>query len=311
MKYCVLIILSLLIFSLLVDNYNCNKLPSGNIIVGYTNWGECDEKVITAVQNGVNVVIWFSINLISDAKGNPLIDDSKINSQCIAEVALALKMQNLPTTHLISIGGWNAPHIDTKFSAKQWWSLLESWNKNVIAKPMLGFHGFDGLDIDLEGNDDLSSEFNTFTIQQMDLVGNLCQLAKKGNWVVSIAPPQSYLDIGTDEFSLSVTHRPAWKTDFPYEGKNTYAYILSKFKYTTIEESDTNNTNSITRELIHTFDIVSIQLYEGWSRANYELNDLKVPLKDFMYKLIKTMNDGWNVNLPYTNSVIILITNII
>ena len=42
------------------------KLPAGNIVAAYANWGQCDEKMVTAARDGVNVVIWFSINLGPD-----------------------------------------------------------------------------------------------------------------------------------------------------------------------------------------------------------------------------------------------------
>lgn len=40
------------------------------LLIGYANWGECDDKIIQAVENGVNVVIWFAINLVTDENGN-------------------------------------------------------------------------------------------------------------------------------------------------------------------------------------------------------------------------------------------------
>eukprot|EP01049_Picozoa_sp_SAG25_P020456 SAG25_NODE_7038_length_510_cov_1.119221_1_plen_79_part_10 len=41
------------------------KLPE-RIIAGYANWGQCDEKLVQAAQDGMNVLIWFSINLARD-----------------------------------------------------------------------------------------------------------------------------------------------------------------------------------------------------------------------------------------------------
>jgi hypothetical protein len=43
-------------------------LPS-KLIVGYANWNQCDESIVDAVASGVNVVIWFSINLLTDSHG--------------------------------------------------------------------------------------------------------------------------------------------------------------------------------------------------------------------------------------------------
>jgi hypothetical protein len=47
---------------------NGAPLPD-KLIIGYANWGECDEKIVEAVENGVNVIIWFAINLITDENG--------------------------------------------------------------------------------------------------------------------------------------------------------------------------------------------------------------------------------------------------
>ena len=38
-------------------------LPDGPLIVGYANWGECDYKIVEAAEGGVNVIVWFSIQL--------------------------------------------------------------------------------------------------------------------------------------------------------------------------------------------------------------------------------------------------------
>ena len=49
--------------------------------IGYTNWGECDEKVFEAVKNGLNIIIWFSIDLTE----NP------ITKECVIQRGLDYK----------------------------------------------------------------------------------------------------------------------------------------------------------------------------------------------------------------------------
>lgn len=50
-----------------------SALPSP-ILAAYANWGECDDKLVRAVDDGVNVLIWFSINLGATPDGKrPLI----------------------------------------------------------------------------------------------------------------------------------------------------------------------------------------------------------------------------------------------
>jgi hypothetical protein len=52
-----------------------------------------------------------------------------------------------------------------------------------------GFYGFDGIDWDIEGNDDFSSPYNHFTVECLDLMGRFSQLAKeKGSYIVSMVP---------------------------------------------------------------------------------------------------------------------------
>lgn len=121
-----------------------NHLPS-NLIIGYPTWVECDQKVIKATEDGVNVIIWFSINLLTnETTGLPQISGGP-NTTCIAQTALFLRENNLPTIHLISIGGWNSPHPDTRNSAQNYYNFFLQWNKNLVNSidPSLDFHGFD------------------------------------------------------------------------------------------------------------------------------------------------------------------------
>ena len=43
------------------------------MIVGYPGGSVCDSKVVDAVKDGVNVVIWFSVVLGSDSMGNAAV----------------------------------------------------------------------------------------------------------------------------------------------------------------------------------------------------------------------------------------------
>lgn len=71
-----------------------------------------------------------------------------------------------------------------------------------MARPDLGFHGYDGLDWDLEGNDNRNSSINHFTPECLELVGTMSQHLKQNGFIVSMAPPQSYFDQSTNEFGL-------------------------------------------------------------------------------------------------------------
>ena len=77
-------------------------LPAGNLIVGYCNWNQCgDDSIVRAVQEGVNVVIWFAINLDYDpATGLPHITNGP-DWACVADTVQKINALGLATTHLI------------------------------------------------------------------------------------------------------------------------------------------------------------------------------------------------------------------
>ena len=57
-------------------------------------------------------------------------------------MAETLHNEGLQTTHLVSIGGWNAPHPDTSLSGEEWFQVWQEWNTNisVLAKHLNEFH---------------------------------------------------------------------------------------------------------------------------------------------------------------------------
>jgi hypothetical protein len=123
-------------------------------------------------------------------------------------------------------------------------------------------------------------------------MGEVSQLAKAAGYIVSLVPPQSYLDYDTRNFDQSVLHAPSWEPTFRYQGYNTYAPVLAKY-----------GTTSVIRngqlEAVPTWDFISIQLYETYSRANNEINNLKVPVATYLAELVQEMNSGWEVD--FTN----------
>jgi hypothetical protein len=154
---------------------------------------------------------------------------------------------------LVSIGGWNSPHPDPSFTAQEWMTEFDRWNREVVSRPADSWEGFAGFDWDIEGNDDGAHHGNEFSLEVLDLMGEMSVLAKATyGYIVAMAPAQSYLDVHTQSFSRKVNHSPRepWQPDFPYSGRNVYAYILAAYG-------------------VGTFDFISVQLYEGWSSANY------------------------------------------
>eukprot|EP00658_Telonema_sp_P-2_P083115 TRINITY_DN8916_c0_g1_i3.p1 TRINITY_DN8916_c0_g1~~TRINITY_DN8916_c0_g1_i3.p1 ORF type:complete len:137 (+),score=26.58 TRINITY_DN8916_c0_g1_i3:174-584(+) len=107
------------------------SLPNGSLIVGYgTSCGDTS-KMIQEAELGVNVIIWFASNLIAD-RANRATVQSGVNHTCVANVAKYLKDQGLETTHLISIGGWDAPHPNTSWSGSEWAETWINWNRHCL-----------------------------------------------------------------------------------------------------------------------------------------------------------------------------------
>ena len=120
-------------------------LPEGPIIAAWQNWGTCNEtQTLRAVERGVNVVFWFSTNLVKDG-GQPKVTGPIPDLNCVARVRQQIQEKQLPTAHLITIGGWDAPHPEDSFTGAEWFQAWHAWNQ---ALPM----PFDGFDWDLEGN---------------------------------------------------------------------------------------------------------------------------------------------------------------
>jgi len=259
--------------ALFAIGYDCASIvrtvPDGPLIIGYQNWGACNlTRTLSEVEHGMNVVIWFANNLV-DLSGEPVVSGGP-NYTCVAEVRAAIEAKGLPTTHLISVGGWDAPHPSTAFSGGEWFTAWNAWNLN-LPRP------FDGFDWDLEGNDNQASPNNVFTPEVLDLMVDMSVAAKTAGYIVTLVPAQSYLDPTTENFNRNLTNAYAdFHPDFHYRGMNCYAYLLAA--------SPAN-----------TFDLVTIQLYESWSRASQALQS-GVPGASYLESFAHDALSGWYVN---------------
>ena len=248
-----------------------SNLPFEKFMVAYQSWSECDENVFTAVEKGVNVVIWFATNLVSDSDGNAAMVGGP-NRTCVEDkIAQLGDMGYGGVKHLISVGGWDASHPNTTHSGEskrgakrrasnaisshENCALVLSYKRHLLrnqrSNPHPSFQPFsrfasliaaeeyaeafetfsdglyDGLDWDLEGNDALTSPWNYFSRPCLDLMADLSKLLHDKGYIVSMAPPESYLDIQTTEFSkfVNLTYpSDDWDVDppFSYHGHNTY-----------------------------------------------------------------------------------------
>ncbi|KAG8464201.1 hypothetical protein KFE25_003264 [Diacronema lutheri] len=255
------------------------------LLVGYASWSECDDRVIRAARQGVNVIVWFAINFLANATGHASIGGGP-DLACVRTVRASLEAEGLPTVHMISLGGWNAPHPPDKLgSSAAWWEALSAWSRAGGHSPV-----FDGLDIDLEGSDaPAPSEAahvaaNTLSVPCLTLIGELSVLAKRNGWLVSLAPPQSYLTASTPAFNRTAL-QPAlgWPhSHFRYAGRNAYAFLLAKYGQAPGAGG-------------RTFDWVFVQLYESFSLAHAQLRRGEA-LGAIFAQILAGFARGWRVD---------------
>jgi hypothetical protein len=99
-------------------------------------------------------------------------------------------------------------------------------------------------------------------------------MAKKDGYFVSLVPSQSLFDVQTHNFSRSastLTPVDPWHQEFNHLGLNAYMYLPAKFGQTEITTKNSQNLNQVEKKSVKTFDLISIQLYDAYSRAAYAL----------------------------------------
>lgn len=253
------------------------KVPE-HVVLCYTSWSECDDKVLEAARNGCNVIVWFALNIQKDAAGIPVISGGP-NRQCVADTANQLSDENLDVLHLVSFGGWDQKHPDDSISAEQVWATWKNWDQEGQA---LGFRGFDGIDWDTEGVDYMKSEDNVMSVALLNMIGNVCKMAKAEGYITSLAPMQSYLDPTTSDFSRHLTFQAdefdgILPQPFKHQGRNAFAYLLARFGS-------------------ETFDIVFVQLYESYSKTSYALRTKHEVPSEYLKTLMFQYAQGWWVD---------------
>lgn len=248
--------------SLAQSCFSRRPLPR-KLIVGYASH---TGKVRRAVEQGVNVVIWAFCHLkasnTSAGHAPKVLLETSLDLEAVQSTMKELDADGYDhVVHLVSFGGWNGPHIDENLSIDQW---MEGFQKH------LSF--FHGLDWDLEGHDDLSSPTNIFTVECLQKMVQISNLAKQDGFVVGMAPPQSYLDVSSSRFCREVNLTDpdrTWHADFHYFGCNVYAYLL--------------------HECLDAIDFVSIQFYESYSRAALHVYDGGLSPADYMVQYVQDL----------------------
>lgn len=197
--------------------------------------------------------------------------------------------------HLAAFGGWNGPHLPSRFTSVELYQSFQQYNE-YYSIPSQGTYQerrrlFDGIDWDLEGHDVLNYPTNEFTLECLNQMGELSELIHKDGLIVSMAPPESYLDISSSRFSRFVNHtytQDDWHLDFQYHGCNVYAYLLARYN--------------------HAFHFIFLQFYESYSHAAYHIKRLGQSPHQYLIDYMSSFedlaqNNNWFVHFEDDPSV--------
>lgn len=172
------------------------------------------------------MLVWFSIDLaaLPGDPQQPMIR-SRVNPECMKTYIRNIRTVDPTVVHLISIGGWNSPHPVTSVDVEDMYNALRKWNVDEVDGLL------DGMDWDIEGNDDKADPSNHMSVECVHFMGRFSQLAKMDGMIVTMAPAESYLDSTVNGFDRSLRHTYyEWDDMYPeftYHGMNTYAPLLS------------------------------------------------------------------------------------
>lgn len=158
-------------------------MPS-KILMGYASHNYTN-VIDTVMQDGVNVVVWAfaDIRSVDDESEQSFLSIQRDLSAAHPSVVTNLNLTAVSSTiqylnnnghaihHLVSLGGWNGRHLDTTVTSTQW---MDVWHRSGLSSI------FHGIDWDLEGNDDLTSRFNLFTMDCLKMMGEISRLMKQG-----------------------------------------------------------------------------------------------------------------------------------
>jgi hypothetical protein len=160
--------LVVIILVLIVGLVRSSRDLPDTLLIGYVS--DCgDEHNVAgqAVYDGVNVLIWSFWGISSSTQHA----GAGFNMTCVENLRLELDEQGFDDViFLASTGGWNGGHLPENMTGNKIYETWKAW----------GGHVFDGFDFDLEGNGNMTSPLNVFTMQCLDTMGEMSRLAKKG-----------------------------------------------------------------------------------------------------------------------------------
>jgi Glycosyl hydrolase family 1 len=164
-----------------------NRRIPERVLIGY---GQGCDAVRNAIHDGVNIVIWAFLDVT--LKGKMTSNDRHLGDSSGSRDGIEFRRSAVATNlnltairdliaelnrsghghvlHFASVGGWNGAHLNNQITAIEWYQTFAATVGDI----------FDGIDWDLEGNDQLDSDSNYFTIDCLDKVGEISRLAKAG-----------------------------------------------------------------------------------------------------------------------------------
>lgn len=244
-----------LVYASLISAVSCRPILPSQVIAGYTDQAS-PQKILNAVKGGANVLFWSFMEM----EGNEITTKGLLQGNVTAEKiqpvhAGLVDMGRSDVIHMLSIGGWGVEHRwagsceEQNCSGADYASSFRSWNSNIMQK-VDGFPGFAGIDWDLEGVNKLASPSNVFTSEELQIMHDM-SMALRQEFVVTMVPPQSYFDCRLSSFDLSLRHPATSTVGFHYHAWNVYVALYAKCP--------------------ECYDLVMVQIYEGWSRAGFDL----------------------------------------
>ena len=157
---------------------------------------------------------------------------------------------------------------------------------------------------------------------QLHLMGQMSTLAHEDGFVVSLTPCESYLDVSTSAFDLVLTHAYTEWPYFPYHGLRTgraprppdsrafsrrlaptvarpMSLCGSSCGFTLWMPSPCTGHNAYALLVAlygDAFDLVTVQLYESWSHADYQIGVLKMAVPAYLSWWVRAITTGWWVD---------------
>ena len=227
------------------------------------------------------MLVWSFINFrrVRDSSGRDGVEViGGPNPECFRRVSSELSGAGWSVVHLASVGGWDQQHPDD-IAADEAFRAFRLWNSEVVADMSLGVAGFDGVDWDIEGADALKSSSNTISVSVLDLIGGFASLAKNHGYFSTLSAPESYLDPFSSAFDRRLTHTyPEWEeagVDFARHGRNCLAYVVAAYG--------------------EAFDLVSLQIYESYSHADFAINMRGLDAGAYLAQYMHRLSRGWKV----------------